>query len=327
MSLVLENGDFMSEAKKVNDHDEGEEQLNILILDDDIDITNIINLYLKKYQFNISIFNDPTSALNELNTAEKIYDLLFVDYMMPDMNGIEFTKAIKTDPRYTNSPIVMLTAKSDPDSVSEGISAGVLHYLPKPIKKNLLESVVNSVTDQVRERRELARSTTEMIAGFTLTKTAQLTLSKVGQINSLSLFLSHFYPDPGRVKDGIKALLTNAIEHGNLEVQYKKKNDEVNQTEWEKEVLKKEHLPENKNKKVNISILKNKEEIKLTIEDQGKGFNWRKYLELDPSNALRGYGRGIALANKISFDKIEFNKVGNRVTAIVLNTSTDSYWD
>lgn len=184
----------------------GNEHLNILILDDDEDITNIINLYIKKHGFNIDIFNNPIEALNEVNTKEQVYDLMFVDYMMPEMNGIEFTKAIKTNHLYNDSAIVMLTAKTDPDSVSEGISAGVLHYLPKPIKKNLLESVVKSVTDQLKEKKEIAQTTTKMAEGFRAVKMIQLSFSKLEEINSISIFLSNLYPDPGRVKNGIKCL-------------------------------------------------------------------------------------------------------------------------
>ncbi|MDH5580346.1 MAG: response regulator [Bdellovibrionales bacterium] len=305
----------------------GNEHLNILILDDDEDITNIINLYIKKHGFNIDIFNNPIEALNEVNTKEQVYDLMFVDYMMPEMNGIEFTKAIKTNHLYNDSAIVMLTAKTDPDSVSEGISAGVLHYLPKPIKKNLLESVVKSVTDQLKEKKEIAQTTTKMAEGFRAVKMIQLSFSKLEEINSISIFLSNLYPDPGRVKNGIKALLINALEHGNLEVKYKEQNHEINLEEWERQLLKKQHLPENKNKIVKVAFSKNNEEFILTIEDQGSGFDWRRYLELDQSNALKSYGRGIAMANKISFDKVEYNKIGNKVTTVVLNTNTESYWD
>ena len=57
----------------------------------------------------------------------------------------------------------------------------------------------------------------------------------------------------------------------------------------------------------------------MKIIDTGKGFQWRKYMEIDPARAQDNHGRGIAQANAVSFDQLEYNDIGNEVTAFVSN--------
>lgn len=57
----------------------------------------------------------------------------------------------------------------------------------------------------------------------------------------------------------------------------------------------------------------------VIVAVMGEGFNWKKYLDIDPSRATDNHGRGIAQARAISFDEITFNTKGNKVTAIVRN--------
>ena len=54
-------------------------------------------------------------------------------------------------------------------------------------------------------------------------------------------------------------------------------------------------------------------EIILTIRDEGQGFDWQRYLELDPARATDPHGRGIALSKMMSFDEVEYQGAGNVV--------------
>lgn len=304
-----------------------EEKLNILIIDDDDDIRAIIKLYLKGFSFNTHLFANGLDALSHVNSSEESFDMVLVDYMMPEMNGIEFTRALKNDPRYQSIPIVMLTAKSDADSITEGISAGVLHYISKPIDKKLLQSVISNVTDQIKQQKEIGQAMQIFDSGFETLDAADFEFKYFEETEGMGHFLSKFFPEPHRVLSGVQNLLINALEHGNLKVQHKKKSKDFNFQEWRKEILEKQNLPDNKNKSIRVSFRKGDEDITLTIEDDGDGFEWKRYLDLDPSNALKNFGRGIAMANKINFDKVEYNEKGNKVKITVFNVDPDSYWD
>jgi len=75
---------------------------------------------------------------------------------------------------------------------------------------------------------------------------------------------------------------------------------------------------------------KKKNTYYLQITDQGKGFNWKSFMEFDPSRASDNHGRGIAMANMIAFDRLVYNEAGNQVTAVMdvqeEAAEIDDYW-
>ena len=83
---------------------------NILILDDEKAMTLIINKVLAMNGYKTSTANSPVEALEKLH--EKDYDLLFTDYMMPDMNGLELCEVIRKDENLKSMKIIMLSAKT-----------------------------------------------------------------------------------------------------------------------------------------------------------------------------------------------------------------------
>jgi len=62
-------------------------------------------------------------------------------------------------------------------------------------------------------------------------------------------------------------------------------------------------------------LIRREDSVAVRITDQGEGFDWQDYLHIDPSRAADNHGRGIAQANVISFDELEFNTRGNQLTA------------
>jgi anti-sigma regulatory factor (Ser/Thr protein kinase) len=67
---------------------------------------------------------------------------------------------------------------------------------------------------------------------------------------------------------------------------------------------------------VRVHFTKSASDCFLRIEDEGDGFNWREYLQVDTARATHNHGRGIAMANMISFDELRYNDRGNQVTAV-----------
>lgn len=107
---------------------------NILVLDDEKEIADLIELYLKNENYNVFKFNRAREAL-EFIKKEKI-DLAILDIMLPDISGLSICKEIR---KKYNYPIIMLTAKNDEISKIEGLSIGADDYITKPF--NALELV------------------------------------------------------------------------------------------------------------------------------------------------------------------------------------------
>jgi pilus assembly protein CpaE len=102
----------------------------ILIVDDDIETLRLVGLMLQRQGYKIVAANNGQQALTMVKA--EMPDLILLDIMMPDMDGYEVTKQIRTDPNTKTIPIIMFTAKSMVDDKVAGFDAGVDDYLTKP---------------------------------------------------------------------------------------------------------------------------------------------------------------------------------------------------
>jgi anti-sigma regulatory factor (Ser/Thr protein kinase) len=129
-------------------------------------------------------------------------------------------------------------------------------------------------------------------------------------------------PDPERVVIGLTELLLNAIEHGNLGITYDEKTRLNTRESWQAEIKARLALPENRNKCVDFRFERLPTEIRFTIRDEGKGFDWRRFIQIDPRRAFDTHGRGIVMARSFSFSSVDYNELGNEVVARVATGSS-----
>ena len=134
---------------------------------------------------------------------------------------------------------------------------------------------------------------------------------------NLAVMLANACPDPDNVVLGLTELIINAVEHGNLGIGYKEKSRLNANGGWENEISRRLALPSNKDKCVTIEFTKNHKEIEFLITDEGAGFDWEEYMKISPNRAFDNHGRGIAMANLISFNHIEYLESGNKVCVTV----------
>lgn len=108
--------------------------MNILVVDDEKEIADIVALYLQSDEYQIYKFHNGKDALRCME--KKKIDLAILDVMLPDMDGFEILKWIRTRYRF---PVIMLTAKVDAMDRITGLTLGADDYIPKPF--NPLELV------------------------------------------------------------------------------------------------------------------------------------------------------------------------------------------
>ena len=121
----------------------------ILLVDDEKDILEFLSYNLKKEGFEIDTANNGKTALNKLSTF--IPDLIILDVMMPEMDGIEVCEKIRENEQYDDILIIFLTARSEDYSELAGFSAGADDYITKPIKPKILVSRVNAILKRKRK--------------------------------------------------------------------------------------------------------------------------------------------------------------------------------
>lgn len=109
------------------------EHSSILVVDDQSTSRTILSHVIRSINHNIQIIEkeDPEKALEW--AAENTADLVFVDYVMPEMNGVDFTSLLKVLPSYANVPVIMITIKKDAETRYAALDAGVADFLSKPV--------------------------------------------------------------------------------------------------------------------------------------------------------------------------------------------------
>ncbi|MGJ3238416.1 MAG: response regulator transcription factor [Anaerolineae bacterium] len=119
---------------------------NVLVVDDEIGALTLIGIMLERGGFNVLKAKDADSALAVLD--QNTPDLIILDVMMPGTNGIDLCKIIRDRGDTATTPVLILSARGDAESVMRGMEAGANDYLPKPILHHDLVSKVRTILTQ-----------------------------------------------------------------------------------------------------------------------------------------------------------------------------------
>jgi DNA-binding response OmpR family regulator len=115
----------------------------ILIVDDDVDSLKLIGLMLQRHGYKVLAANAGNQALAKAEA--EVPDLIILDVMMPDMNGLEVCRRLRDNPTTSEIPIIMFTAKTLIDDKVKGFEAGADDYLTKPTHPAELASRVKAI--------------------------------------------------------------------------------------------------------------------------------------------------------------------------------------
>ena len=117
--------------------------MKILIVDDSTVMRNIHKNTLKEHNVPDESMLEAKDGDFALITAKKEnIDIFLIDWNMPGLNGLDFTKEIRTIDKYKDTPIIMVTSEAAKYNVVEAIEAGVTNYIIKPIKGDILWSKI-----------------------------------------------------------------------------------------------------------------------------------------------------------------------------------------
>lgn len=132
------------------------------------------------------------------------------------------------------------------------------------------------------------------------------------QAKDVAAMIACFCPDRSVVAYGLKELMVNAIEHGNLGISFDEKTHLVHKGIWREEVKRRLELPANRQKYAQVHTWRSKNFLVIEIADEGKGFSWQSYLAPDASRLARGHGHGIVTA-RVAFSDMQYLKGGSVV--------------
>ncbi|MCK5070257.1 MAG: response regulator [Desulfocapsa sp.] len=304
--------------------------LSILAVDDNPTTLRLLESMLERNNFTVHTAVNGVEAMKVLGELHETLDIILLDRMMPEMDGIEVCNLMKADDKLRNIPIIMQTAADHPEEISEGIAAGVFYYLTKPLNVEMLLSIVEAAGKQIRRHKQLRYEMERRKISFGLVQIMKCTFKTLDEAEGLSIFLANYFDDPDRTLTGISELLVNAVEHGNLGISYKEKSALVEAHSWKDEVDNRLNDPKYTDRLVTVIFERKEKACYIQITDEGDGFDWKQYLEIDPSRAMHNHGRGVAMANMLCFSKLIYNEKGNQVTGIMETENQedkDDFWD
>ena len=125
------------------------EQPKILIVEDERDICELMVFHLSKQNLDVDFTSDGRKAYDKL--LKKKYDLIIMDWMLPEMSGLNLISWIrKKDHLQYKTPVLMVTAKSDPESIVLGIETGADDYMVKPFDFNVLRARAKNLLERAK---------------------------------------------------------------------------------------------------------------------------------------------------------------------------------
>ena len=125
----------------------------ILLVDDEPSIRESVQAYLSYNEnWQVEVASDVKQAWEKIQA--EIPDLIVSDIMMPEVDGLEFLSQLRSDSRYQNLPVVLLTAKGMTTDRIEGYTAGCDAYLPKPFDPDELEAIVKNLLAKQKSLQE-----------------------------------------------------------------------------------------------------------------------------------------------------------------------------
>ena len=138
----------------------------LLMIEDDVRLADMVRDYLGQNSLNVVHCADATSGLAKLQGAGALPDLLILDLMLPDMDGLEVCRRLRAmQGPASKVPVLMLTAKGDPMDRVIGLEMGADDYLPKPFEPRELLARIRAI---LRRRGDDGANATPQAAANTL---------------------------------------------------------------------------------------------------------------------------------------------------------------
>ena len=298
-------------------------QIRLLAVDDDPMMRQILIEYLEDTGYDLQVAEGGEQAWALLEPVDSDFDVVLLDRMMPVMDGMAVLDKIKSCDHLAHIPVIMQTAAGSSEQVKKGIEAGAFYYLVKPFAQEVLLAIVEAAVRDALKYQENQQSLANQNLSLGILETGTFRLQTMEEVDALTIALAKACPNSESVVTGLGEILLNAVEHGNLGITYDEKTQLQQTTQLDQEISRRLASLEYGHKYATVMFERLPGEIHITITDQGQGFDWQKYMELDADLACASHGRGIAMAKFLSFDHLEYRGCGNEVLCVIHTQGND----
>ena len=288
---------------------------HLLVIDPCLDTQARIAEQLQGRGFSVVAASDPTTALTTIDMSAP--DVVITDLFLPDATGLTVLTELKA--RHELCPVIVMAKDAPEPMIVQALRMGAADYLHKPVTEAELVQALQRARDLLPG--DLADIPGLCRADYRLTVDSDPT--HIPAIISWLIKTTASTLPPIRrlhLRGALQELLFNAIEHGNLEIVYRDKQEALAEGRYEQLLVRRLTHARLRDRRVLIHVAHDKEANSLVygITDEGKGFKWQSLLarshEACESEDVNG--RGIFLARSF-FPSLAYNERGNEVTLTV----------
>ncbi len=305
----------------------------ILIVDDQVEV-GLLESTLRRDEYELLTATSGEQAIKL--ASERQPDLIILDMTMPDTDGLELCRSLKSDAGTEDIAVVFLSAIADAETKARGLELGAVDYIQKPFEPSELRARVQAHL-RLKERLDALRaqflelqkqleketrgSGRGPIDGSSVDRESKTVSFKTdvgrvqGIVNQLLVGIS------GRISEklrndlalGIHEMVLNALEHGNLGITSEAKSEALESRTFQKLIEERLAEPQLADRMVRIEYNFDGQKVSYRIADEGDGFDWSRFVDRDePEDLLASNGRGIIISRYI-FDRVVYNEKGNEV--------------
>ncbi len=109
-----------------------------MVVDDSRTIRRLLSETLKELGYDVSEAENGRVALDVLHAADVPVQVILTDWIMPEMNGLEFLKHVREEQRFNQIPVIMVTTETEAEHMVEALAAGANEYIMKPFTSDIL---------------------------------------------------------------------------------------------------------------------------------------------------------------------------------------------
>ena len=156
---------------------------NILVVDDIENNRDLLSRLLHKEDYNVATASDGKQALQMVTSDE--YDLILLDFFMPELNGHQVLQRLKDEPQWQKIPVIMMSALDEVDNVVKCIEIGAEDYLTKPFNSVLLKTKIGAALEKKR-LRDREQQYLQQVEEYSQKLNKEIEISRKGQQKFLS---------------------------------------------------------------------------------------------------------------------------------------------
>jgi CheY-like chemotaxis protein len=297
----------------------------VLLVDDSATDRRMIGGLLERHGLAVRYAENGAGALKQLRTS--VPDAVLTDMQMPGMDGLALVKAIRSD--FPEVPVILMTGHGSETIAAQALQHGAASYVPKTQLNKLLVDSVLHVLELARgdtNFRRLIDHTRVTDFHFELDNDVELIEPLVTLVRQMASGMN-LCDAAGclQIEVALEQAILNAMYHGNLELTSEQLSAERQRRAAIDEGADEAGLEESlvvrrrqeapwKDRKVFVRALVTREEARLSVRDEGPGFDVQNKLDVSLSDD-ESAGRGLVLMWAL-MDKVIYNKAGNEVTLI-----------